>query len=76
MKIHPHTGKLQELVMDREAWQDAVRGVAVRHVWAAEQQQQTLVCEATGPWHLHEKLKFLMKKYFIGEVSLQETNNL
>ena len=33
-------GKLQELVMDRGTWCVVVHGVAVRHDWATEQQQQ------------------------------------
>ena len=34
--------KLQEIVKDREAWHAAVHGVAVRHDWVTEQQQQHL----------------------------------
>ena len=33
-------GKLQETVRVREAWHAAVHGVAIRHDWVTEQQQQ------------------------------------
>ena len=33
-------GKLGETVRDREAWRATVHGVAKRHDWATEQQQQ------------------------------------
>ena len=43
--------KLQELVIDREAWQPAVHGITVRYDWMTELN-----------WEL-EKLEFLLDNY-------------
>ena len=37
---HQGDAKLREMVRDREAWRATVHGVAKRHDWATEQQQQ------------------------------------
>ena len=40
--MNMNLGKLQEMVRDRKAWCAAVHGVAKRHDWATEQQQEVM----------------------------------